>query len=183
MLNNPSINQQIDIHKPHLNIKKESKIIQKFQKTNLQLNQQSQQKQKQINMNQITKTKQILPKFQNSIVQQRISQNIWHKKSVSLKMKNAIFKNGLKIQCGQLVKYKKGNQIYAFRCIKDNMKQCRLKELKQDHDVDTDDEQIQIVTKQMFISLSKCIRQEMDNMHNNSHQNMLQTQPICQIDQ
>ncbi|CAK87222.1 unnamed protein product (macronuclear) [Paramecium tetraurelia] len=179
MFNNFQLKKKMETHQPHLNLKQKGQVITQFQKKNMPSNQQCQQKNQSIKMNSIVKSTQI----QNQIVQKSISKDIWHKKSVSLKMKNAIFKNGFKIQCGQLVKYKKGNQIYAFRCIKDNMKQFRLKELRQDHDVDTDDEQIQMATKQMFMSLTQCIRNEMASIEFHNHQNLCQkTLPLVQDD-
>ncbi|CAD8114944.1 unnamed protein product [Paramecium sonneborni] len=115
------------------------------------------------------------PKQQVQIIQKTISKDVWHKKSISMKMRNANLKDGKKIVSGQLIKYKKGDQIYAFRCIKDNMKQCKLKDIKQDHDVDTDDEQIFMATKNMFMSLCQSIKRELFNKEDeqNNHENKI----------
>ncbi|CAK60175.1 unnamed protein product (macronuclear) [Paramecium tetraurelia] len=120
-------------------------------------------------LNEASKIPKPQPKQQVQITQKTISKDIWHKKSVSMKMRNANLKDGKKIVCGQLIKYKKGDQIYAFRCIKDTMKQCKLKDIQQDHDVDTDDEQIFIATKNMFTSLCQSIKREL--FHNEDNQN------------
>jgi hypothetical protein len=42
-------------------------------------------------------------------VQKTINKEVWHKRSISMKMKNANFKDGKKIISGQLIKYKKGD--------------------------------------------------------------------------
>ncbi|CAK92838.1 unnamed protein product (macronuclear) [Paramecium tetraurelia] len=120
-------------------------------------------------LNEASKIPKPLPKPQVQITQKTISKDIWHKKSISMKMKNANFKDGKRIVSGQLIKYKKGDQIYAFRCIKDTMKQCKLRDIKLDHDVDTDDEQIFMATKNMFMSLCQSIKRELFN--NDDYQN------------
>ncbi|CAD8202138.1 unnamed protein product [Paramecium pentaurelia] len=124
-------------------------------------------------LNEASKITKPQPKQQVQITQKTISKDVWHKKSISMKMRNANFKDGKKIVSGQLIKYKKGDQIYAFRCIKDTMKQCKLKDIKQDHDVDTDDEQIFMATKNMFMSLCQSIKRELFNNEDNQNENKI----------
>ncbi|CAD8102367.1 unnamed protein product [Paramecium primaurelia] len=124
-------------------------------------------------LNEASKITKPQPKQQVQITQKTISKDVWHKKSISMKMRNANFKDGKKIISGQLIKYKKGDQIYAFRCIKDTMKQCKLKDIKQDHDVDTDDEQIFMATKNMFMSLCQSIKRELFNNEDNQNENKI----------
>lgn len=75
-----------------------------------------------------------------------------------MKMKNATFKEGKRMVCGQMIKYRKGSEIFAFRCIRDSCKFRQLKALKQDHDVETDEEQVIAATKNMFMSLCESLR-------------------------
>ncbi|CAD8092364.1 unnamed protein product [Paramecium primaurelia] len=124
-------------------------------------------------LNEASKILKPLPKQQIQINQKTISKDVWHKKSISMKMKNANFKDGKRIVSGQLIKYKKGDQIYAFRCIKDTMKQCKLRDIKLDHDVDTDDEQIFMATKNMFMSLCQSIKRELFNNEDNQIENKI----------
>ncbi|CAD8196747.1 unnamed protein product [Paramecium pentaurelia] len=124
-------------------------------------------------LNEASKILKPIQKQQVQINQKTISKDVWHKKSISMKMKNANFKDGKRIVSGQLIKYKKGDQIYAFRCIKDTMKQCKLRDIKLDHDVDTDDEQIFMATKNMFTSLCQSIKRELFNNEDNQNENKI----------
>ena len=66
---------------------------------------------------------------------------VWHKPSVSMKMKCVPFLQNRKPIRGFMVKFKKDKKIYAFRCLKEE-NEAKFVPQVGDNDCLTDDEQL-----------------------------------------
>ena len=88
------------------------------------------------------------------------NQPIWHKKSVSMKMKSFNFIQNRKSIKGFLVKFRKEKQIYSFRCFKVPDERSPQIDLTGDNDIQTDDEQIYLAQRNLFYNLCGSIQNE-----------------------